>query len=366
NTTDPITNYVEATASELELGFTQSAPPTNISDFSKGTIQLSDLTAVTSGGDADGVGFASFTDSNGNNREGRFRQQKFYAGVLDGHTLGAPITENLKNAQWPAKIAIYNEVNLLCLGDENRRGGNPNCATTPNDGRLIEPAEFTLLVSFDGTIGSIKADGIPVIGDYLFAIDARFNDAGNIYGNTRLSVVRRSTRGPDTFLLVVSDGSITGLIGQKGLLAAFVSDGVDNRLGEYAGGLVAHNPHNGVAAPGDCTAAGTPFDARCTDNDALRLMLCSTRNALATADLTNNCLEDRDIVAAICASSGQYANPFDGVICANPQAEVQRAFLENCDPEANISLRAGADCTGVVACTENPFSTACNTGVTAG
>ncbi|MCA8833674.1 MAG: hypothetical protein K8953_01200, partial [Proteobacteria bacterium] len=41
NTTDPITNYVEATASELELGFTQSAPPTNISDFSKGTIQLS-------------------------------------------------------------------------------------------------------------------------------------------------------------------------------------------------------------------------------------------------------------------------------------------------------------------------------------
>ena len=68
NTTDPITNYVEATASELELGFDQTEAKAdnlpNISDFTKGTIQLSDLTAVTSpNGDADGVGFASFTDS---------------------------------------------------------------------------------------------------------------------------------------------------------------------------------------------------------------------------------------------------------------------------------------------------------------
>ena len=288
--------------------------------------------------------------------------QRFYAGVLDGHTLGAPITENLKNAKWPAKIAIYNEVNLLCLGNE-LGGGSPhmanlNCNTAPNDGRVIEPAEFTLLVSFDGTIGSIKADGIPVIGDYLFAIDARFNSAGNIFGNTRLSVVRNSTKGPSTFLLLASDGSITGLIGQKGLLAAFVSDGVDNRLGEYAGGLVAHNPNNGVSAP-DCTATGDPFNGRCLDNDDVRLMLCSTRNALATADLTNNCLQDSDIVAAICASSGTYANPFDAVICPNPQAEVQRAFVDNCS-NTNVSLR-GATCAGVTACITNPFSSTCNT-----
>ena len=295
--TDPITNYVAGTADapELELGFNQSAPPASISDFSKGTIQLSDLTAVTSGGDADGVGFASFTNSaffttaelatiagigyqgtqtNGNTtttisrlqdglkrtevitvsdsgrtikretvtRFGRteystieetldggtkisnFRPpQRFYAGVLAGNTLAAsPLSENLKNAKWPAKIAIYNEVNLLCLGKELTLACRPTGST---NGAITTTAEFTLLVSFDGTTGSIRADGIPVVEDYRFAIDARFNDAGNIYGNTRLSVVRNSTKGPSTFLLLVSDGSITGLIGQKGLIAAFVSDG---------------------------------------------------------------------------------------------------------------------------------------------
>ena len=369
-TTDPITFYVEGTADALKLGFTQSNVPANISDFSSGVIRLSDLTDVDSPeGDNDGVGFASFTDSNGDNSEGRHRQQKFYAGLLTGDTLTTRVSENLKNAKWPAKLAIYNEVNLLCLGDENRRGGNPNCGAAGYAGRLVEPAEFTLLVSFDGSTGTIRADGIPVIGDYQFAIDAGFNLQGKIFGNTRLSVVRMSAPGlfPITSLTEASDGTITGKIGQKGLLAAFVSDGVNNRLGEYAGGLVAYNsvnPSGDVAAP-DCTVAGTPFHGRCADNDALRIMLCSTRHATAMADFDGNCTSDSDVTDAVCAASGTYANPFDGVICANPQAEVQRAFLANCDPEANISLRAGADCAGVVACTENPFSTACNTGVTA-
>ena len=368
STTASITNYVEATTDELELGFTQSAPPANISDFSSGVIRLSDLAAVTSGGDADGVGFASFTDSNGSNREGRHRQQKFYAGVLDGDTLGAPISENLKNAKWPAKLAIYNEVNLLCLGDENRQGGNPNCATAPNDGRVVEPAEFILLVSFDGSNGTIRADGIPVIGDYRFAIDAGFNTSGNIYGNTRLSVVRMSAPGlfPITSLTESSDGTITGKIGQKGLLAAFVSDGVNNRLGEYAGGLVAYNSLNptGDATAPVCTAAGTPFHARCANNDALRIMLCSTRHATAMADFAENCTSDSDVTDAICAGSGTYANPFDSVICADPQPLVQQAFFTNCR-STDMSLRAGADCDAVLACTENPFLTTCNTAVTA-
>ena len=436
--TDPITNYVAGTADapELELGFNQSAPPASISDFSKGTIQLSDLTAVTSGGDADGVGFASFTNSaffttaelatiagigyqgtqtNGNTtttisrlqdglkrtevitvsdsgrtikretvtRFGRteystieetldggtkisnFRPpQRFYAGVLAGNTLAAdPLSENLKNAKWDAKIAIYNEVNLLCLGKELTLACRPTGST---NGATTTTAEFTLLVSFDGTTGSIRADGIPVVEDYRFAIDARFNDAGNIYGNTRLSVVRNSTKGPSTFLLLASDGSITGLIGQKGLIAAFVSDGVNNRLGEYAGGLVAYNslnPNGDVAAPDDCTATGTPFDARCADNDALRIMLCSTRHATAMADFAENCLQDRDVTDAICAVSGTYANPFDGVICANPQPLVQQAFVDNCS-NTNVSLR-GATCTAVTACITNPFEDDCNTGDTA-
>ena len=434
--TDPITNYVAATASELELGFNQSAPPASISDFSKGTIQLSDLTAVTSGGDADGVGFASFTNStffttaelatiagigysgtqtNGNTtttisrlqdglkrtevitvsdsgrtikretvtRFGRteystieetldggtkissFRPpQRFYAGVLAGNTLAAdPLSENLKNAKWSAKISIYNEVNLLCLGKELTLACRPTGST---NGAITTTAEFTLLVSFDGTTGSIRADGIPVVEDYRFAIDARFNDAGNIYGNTRLSVVRNSTKGPSTFLLLASDGSITGLIGQKGLIAAFVSDGVDNRLGEYAGGLVAYNslnPNGDVAAPDDCTATGTPFDARCADNDALRIMLCSTRHATAMANFAENCTDDSDVTDAICAVSGTYANPFDGVICANPQPLVQQAFVDNCS-NTNVSLR-GATCTAVTACITNPFEDDCNTGDTA-
>ncbi len=426
---NPITNYVEATADALELGFTQSNVPTSISDFTKGTIQLSDLADVDSPeGDNDGVGFATFkdstfftlqelaaiarigyvgTDKNGNTtttisrtRDGTTRTeiitvnsfrtiksrtvtlsgnteyrtisetldgnteyfnvvfkptQRFYAGVLDGHTLGSPLSDNLKNAKWPAKIAIYNEVNLLCLNDKF----SSSCGSAGNTGRLIEPAEFTLLVSFDGTIGSIKADGIPVIGDYRFAIDARFNDAGNIYGNTRLSVVRRSTRGPSTFLLVVSDGSITGLIGQKGLLAAFVSDGVDNRLGEYAGGLVATNPHNGDSTPVVCTATGTPFDARCADNDALRIMLCSTRHTTAMADFDGNCTNDSDVTDAICAGSGTHANPFDAVICPNPQPLVQQAFVDNCS-NSDMSLRAGADCTGVTACILDTFTATCD------
>ncbi len=222
STTDPITNYVAGTADELELGFTQSNVPANISDFSSGVIQLSDLTDVSSSdGDADGVGFASFTDSNGDNSEGQHRQQKFYAGLLTGDTLTTRVSENLKNAKWPAKLAIYNEVNLLCLGNELGEGmphmANLNCNTAPNDGRVVEPAEFILLVSFDGSTGTIKADGIPVIGDYQFAIDAGFNDAGKIFGNTRLSVVRMSAPGlfPITLLTEASDGTITGKIGQK-------------------------------------------------------------------------------------------------------------------------------------------------------
>ncbi len=343
--TDPEVNYVTGTATELNLVFSQSAVPANISSFVSDELRLSDLDNVTTD-EGHGVAWATFTNSQSKYVAGKQSKQRFYAGLLSATIsettgLATPaISRNVKRAEWDGKIALY-------ARNTNR--------TTPFD--------FTLLVDFDGNGGRLRANiDIPIPGNNnindLFIIDGAFNNAGVVYGNTSLNGLneRQESRS--------STGSLMGRIGENGVVAAFISDGkgLDGRgLGNYVGGFVASNPYIGDTTVVACGSASTdtPFDPRCVDNDALRIMLCSTRNALATADLTTNCANDRDVIFAICTSSGQYANPFDSVICTDNDLNVQNAFLDNCR-STDTSLRDGADCATVTACAADAFATTCD------
>ena len=107
-------------------------------------------------------------------------------------------------------------------------------------GALVAAIDFDLIVVFNGTNGNTLTASIPDedpsvgLGGATFAIDGKFTDAGIIYGTTSFGYGSGSE----------STGSLTGLIGAKGAVGAFVSSGAGNRStagearnrnGEYAG-----------------------------------------------------------------------------------------------------------------------------------
>ncbi|MCA8833890.1 MAG: hypothetical protein K8953_02290, partial [Proteobacteria bacterium] len=190
-----------------------------------------------------------------------FGTDRFYAGLLSGtnvSSVGIPMTVAPTSGEWTAKMAII------------------------HDGRAVETEDFTLDVDFaaktlgasstrttitevlgvptqmiDPLTGALEVDalGRPVLRstittttvnedvDYVsiaggqFTIAGKFTTAGVIYGTTRLTDGQLNGES--------SRGSLTGLIGVKGAVGAFVSSGEGvtvNTLGEFAGGFVATNP----------------------------------------------------------------------------------------------------------------------------
>ena len=204
-----------------------------------------------------------------------------------------------------------------------------------------------------GQLVKVSTNGAPAVNVLTKApkatgrltVNGRFSETGKISGTTNLKP------GQNDLAPGVS-GTLTGLIGEAGLVAAFISD--PDNPNAYAGGF--------TATPWVCTAGGTPFDkTNCPDANigakALRLQLCLDRDPAAMADFATNCAGDTTITALVCTGTGTYANPFDADICPTADDNVKTTFVDECFADAG---QANACATGQVArCLHDPYAFVC-------
>lgn len=230
---------------------------------------------------------------------------RFYAGLLTTTDLGAPLSDRSADGIWTAEF-------VAIVSDSNSEG---------RTGRSIA-TRSTLRVSFaDKTIQTREvADRLsPIASGASFSdprpssptdfydgsriiIDANFNAEGVIFGESSWIYDGKTSR-----------GSVSGLIGLKGAVGAFVSNGQNNGVnsnGEYAGGFVASN---------EC--AIIPFHASCADRHfdglrAARIDLCG-----GVSQGANPLCLQAGVAEAVCRAS---VSPFAD-ICTDNVAN-QRAF----------------------------------------
>ncbi len=124
----------------------------------------------------------------------------YYAGILSGTNLGAPVSQT-GTAEWQGQIGWSS-----ALG-----------SSLPT-----EPMDFTLSINFaDSTInGQVDLANSPA-----FVVNGSFTPRGLITGTTSYD-----NNGND------NDGTLRGLIGEQGAVAAFISD--ENANTGYSGGFV--------------------------------------------------------------------------------------------------------------------------------
>ena len=247
---DAYTNYVQGTATGLQLGAILEGDGGRKTGATgdETVLKITDLDNLNAGDVAGGVAFvriefADFTSAN---------KVKYYAGLLSdtdlGAPFGAPLGGSTANAIWNASFAaIVNgvvetdtETSVVIDFDIN--------SLTTNDN---EP------VTLSNSAGSIVIAG-------------KFTDAGVIYGTSSWTV------GGDS-----RAGSVTGLIGAKGAVGAFVYSG-ENTDDVYAGGFVAAPVTDAI-----CHDATTelPFHRLCNASDPDVMM---ARTTICTTDKGNS------------------------------------------------------------------------------
>ncbi len=124
----------------------------------------------------------------------------YYAGILSGTNLGAPVGQT-GTAEWQGQIGWSSAL------------GN----TLPP-----EPMDFTLSINFaDSTING----QVDLANSLAFVVNGSFTPRGLITGTTSYD-----NNGND------NDGTLRGLIGEQGAVAAFISD--ENANTGYSGGFV--------------------------------------------------------------------------------------------------------------------------------
>ena len=125
----------------------------------------------------------------------------YYAGILSGTNLGAPVSQDLPVANWQGQIGWSS-----ALG-----------SSLPP-----EPMDFTLNINFaDSTING----QVDLANSLAFVVSGSFTPRGLITGTTSYD-----NNGND------NDGTLRGLIGEQGAVAAFISN-ADASDG-YSGGFV--------------------------------------------------------------------------------------------------------------------------------
>ncbi len=180
------------------------------------------------GATTDGVAWTriNFTDS---------ATEGFYAGIFSGTDMGAVLVK-------PA------------IGTKAKVDWKGIIQGTDNTGAL-DARPFTLNVDFYNE--TLKAFVLhPTDPTFAFSIDGTYDAKGLISGTTLFGIyTNRDTdqRTLNTSLSVT--GTLTGLIGQKGAIGAFHSDGTSN---SYAGGFIAN--YTAPPPPNPCIAAGDCVD----------------------------------------------------------------------------------------------------------
>ncbi len=182
----------------VTIGGTQITPP--ISEETKTPVDIKTLTFfnTTHGGvDLDGDptdGVAYFYGSSAPD------VHHYYAGILSGTNLGAPVGQDLPVANWQGQIGWSS-----ALG-----------SSLPP-----EPMDFTLSINFaDSTING----QVDLANSLAFVVNGSFTPRGLITGTTSYD-----NNGNN-------DGMLRGLIGEQGAVAAFISN--ENANTGYSGGFV--------------------------------------------------------------------------------------------------------------------------------
>ncbi len=145
---------------------------------------------------------------------GKFNRSKnyYYAGILSGTDLGAPVTQTQGTATWNGEI-----------GSSNYRING----------------DFTLKIYFAETKveGFAGKKGRNANHKYLY-LRGDFDAYGVIDGHTRYGVFANGSR-PALTDTVAFNGQLRGLIGQGGAVGVFISD---SNVGGYSGGFVVAPP----------------------------------------------------------------------------------------------------------------------------
>nr|MCA8835541.1 hypothetical protein [Pseudomonadota bacterium] len=246
-----------------------------------------------------------------------------YAGIFGSTDLGAPITESGFSATWIGRVSI-------------------NATATP--------MYFTLAVTFDGTEGTVDGFIANITDTSDLLIDGTFAANGVLTGDVHYAVFASETtpETPPTF-----NGSLSGLIGTDGVVAAFISTatGTDG----YAGGFIA-TPPVGICKSDvfdmDCPVreiitATTAFCTNITDNLGANPFntgcIETTHGAVETAK-RDACLSFATFPNVACQTLGLVrtaceADFFAHVGCAthNDSATIKATF---CDTSAGIATAA--------------------------
>ncbi len=132
---------------------------------------------------------------------------RYYAGVHATTDLGAPITDTAQVSEWSGLLRIVGDTNLISL-----------------------PFDINIAFNRETRGGTIKADFANIGVRYI--IDATFDNFGAITGD---------------ITAFESPGKVSGIIGEEGLVAAFISNATgatnDTKGPGYAGGFAAYLPN---------------------------------------------------------------------------------------------------------------------------
>ena len=218
----------------------------------------------TTGDVMDGVSFVAgqYTQRFGECQSTDCDINRYYAGVHATTDLGAPIDDVAQVSQWRGLLRTVGLGNLTSV-----------------------PFDINITFNTETNGGTIKAN-FTNAGTY--DIDATYNNFGTITGDVTL---------------LNSPGKVSGIIGQEGLVAAFISDftGATSRLAAtpagYAGGFVAYLPNPEPDRTQDpCIARNQCVDyahwadagaANPTTTPTANRFLTGTATGLTTGDSSN-------------------------------------------------------------------------------
>ena len=223
------------------------------------------------------VGSAVNTVTLANTKNGAFfatrnvsGQDISYAGILESTDLGAPLTPSTPQGTWTGKISLQ----VFATGEIYKNDNfqlNVRFAQVGNRFGVISSADTRLTPVSTNTAGDI-------VFTVVSAGRSFFNKFGVIYGVTNL---RRVVGGETSHY----EGLLTGLIGIKGAVGAFIPDGTDEDEDGYIGVFA-------VAQPDKCLIDPFTIGEDCLDAQKIaKIAECSTEDNINNAVLCGDTLD---------------------------------------------------------------------------
>ena len=232
HTANQFLSGLTATLPIFSGGFRQFIPQEN-------TLTFTSLTLAENGLGGESTDGASFF-------YGSFGETDiYYAGIHASTDLGAPLDNVSQGGTWKARIRttfMDQAFNLTVTFDTTSQGGTISAFASDNylanQGGIISTATRNITFYYD-IDGTFDKKGI-IKGDIIFGLD-RDNDKV-------IDTMRPVLNGEQGEMVIDTNrnaGTITGIIGQDGLVGAFYSTN-DDGIGRlpFAGGFVARPPSN--------------------------------------------------------------------------------------------------------------------------